>query len=223
MKILLNAYPRSGSTTFTSELRNAFRPFRTCNPHEMAEFDEWIIYKHEPFIYFGNYGNDVTLLAIIRNPIDAISSNTERWLKGFTGNVIQGVRIVDKKQNRIDNLESLGLIELDFIKHQIEVYTSYLHCLEKNINNIKCFTYEQTRNETDKCIQNIMIFSGIKKEQIDPDKLTKTINNKEGKHPIYFMVREYLEAQTGLLDHYNRVYKQVINSQLDYPVLLTYP
>ena len=220
MKILLNAYPRSGLTTFAIEVRRAFRIFRTHNLQDMAEFDEWIIDKHEPFIYFGNYGDDVILLGIIRNPIDAISSNTERWLKGFTGNTIEGIRILDKRQNKIDSIENLGPVELDFIKHQIKVYTSYLSCLEKNINNVKCFTYEQTRNETDKCLKNIMIFSGININQIDDNKLTKTMINKEDRHPIYFKVREYLEAETGLIDHYNRVYGRVIEFQLGYPILL---
>lgn len=218
MKVLLNAYPRSGSTTFTQELRGGFRPLRKGNPHELAEFDEWIIYKHEPFIYMGNYGDDVTMVAIVRNPIDAISSNVERWFKGFTGNVIQGVQIVDKQQNIIDNLVDLGTVEKDFIDHQIEIYTSYLSCLEKNIENIKCFLYEQTRTQTDICIANVMIFSGIKPGEIDSRKLTKTIINTTDRHPIYFKVREYLESKNGLLDQYTRVYEHILNSQNNYPI-----
>jgi len=223
MKILLNAYPRSGGTTFTSELRNAFDPFRSGNPHELAEFEEWITNKHEPFIFLGQYGNDVTLVSIIRDPIDAISSNTESWLRGFTGNIIQGVKVVNKKQNRIEDMSDLGAIELNFIKHQIEIYNSYLACLEKNINNIKCFTYDQTRNETEKCIKNIMIFSGIKTEKIINNKFTKTIIHKRKKHPIYFKIREYLESLDGISDGYNGIMEKVSEAQCSYPVKFNIP
>lgn len=218
MKILLNAYPRSGSTTFTDSLRKSVRDTRPGNYTELAEGNDWIIYKHEPFIHFGFYGDDVVQATILRDPIDAIASNVERWFKGFTGNVIQGVRIVNNGLNIIDSIDVLDDQKLGFINHQIEIYQSYLKCLEKNIDNVTCFTYSQTRNQTDICIKNLLILSGVDISKIREYNIDNTISNREDKHPIYYQVREVLMAQEGLYDVYIRVLEQAINKQKSLPI-----
>lgn len=218
MKILINSFPRSGSNTFTAALRKSVWNVRSGNLHEREEYDEWIINKYEPLFYLGNYGNDVTLCGIIRNPIDAITSNTERWFKGFTGNVIDGVQIIDKHQTKSEESIELKSFEKEFIRNQIQRYNSYLNCIEKNFDNIKYLTYEQTRNQTDLAIKNLLLLSGTDISGIHDDHIAKALINKEEKHPVYDTVKKYLSTLDGVSDHYDQIMLRILESQSKYPL-----
>lgn len=221
MKILINSFPRSGSNTFTGALRKSVWNIRNGNLHEREEYDEWIINKYEPLFYLVNYGSDVTLSAIVRNPVDAITSNAERWFKGFTGNVIDGVQIVDKAQNKSDEIIKLGLSEIDFIQNQIKRYGSYLNCIEKNFNNIKYLTYEQTREQTDIAIKNLLMLSDVDISKIPEESLAKNLINNEAKHPVYAIIKEYLQGIEGISDHYDQLLPRILDEQAKYPLMFT--
>jgi hypothetical protein len=221
MKILINSFPRSGSNTFTGALRKSVWSIRNGNLHEREEYDEWIINKYEPLFYLGDYGSNVTLSAIVRNPIDAITSNTERWFKGFTGNVIDGVQIVNKKQQRSEEVIKLDSFEIDFIQGQIKRYGSYLNCIEKNFNNIRYLTYEQTREQTDIAIKNLLILSNVDISKIEEANIAKNLINNEKKHPVYAIIKEYLYGIRGISDHYDQLLLRILDEQAKYPLMFT--
>ena len=134
MKILINAYPHAGVEQFYSLLASTIRANRTENMNELAEGSEWIIWKKEPVISLGNYGDDVTLCTIVREPAENIAINVCGWFTGKTGQIIYGSEVM-KKENIKEEL-TLSEKDIKFINHQMMVYKSYMQCalLNKDIN-----------------------------------------------------------------------------------------
>jgi hypothetical protein len=159
MKILINAYPHAGVEQFYSLLASTIREDRTENMNELAEGSEWIIWKKEPVILLGNYGEDVTLCTVIMEPAENIAINVCGWFTGKTGQIIYGSEVIEKENIK----EELELFEKDikFINHQMMVYKSYMKCALLN-KNIKVFSTDQMKNDPIETINKILDVSGSK-------------------------------------------------------------
>jgi hypothetical protein len=157
VKILINAYPHAGVEQFYSLLASTIRADRTENMNELAEGSEWIIWKKEPVISLGNYGEDVTLCTIIREPAENIAINVCGWFTGKTGQIIYGSEVMKKENIK----EELVLSEKDikFINHQMMVYKSYMRCalLNKDIN---VFSTDQMKSDPVKTVNKMLDLSG---------------------------------------------------------------
>lgn len=193
MKILTNSYPRSGATLFTNALRSATRKYREPFEEELYQNNDWIIKNHNPVIFLGSYSPDILLCTIVRNPLDAIASNSFRWMNGYTGNIVHGTAIIDKHQVN-DNHELSEKMCRD-IDHQIDQYISYLYCLLENPSNVLIFTYEQILENTSECIKKICRMCGLP-EDIDEGMVKYHIQNPlqptSVKTDLYFNIKNYV-------------------------------
>lgn len=218
MKFLLNAYPKSGSQTFAQTIRRAIREIRDGNNKELPEFNDWVICQYDPVVHLGFFGKDVVYISVIKNPSDAITINTERHLKGFLGKQIYEVDLVDKNDDILANKKELTDFDKEFIDHQIERYNSYINCLSKNIDNIICFTNEQTRESTDICVKNALSFAGVNYASLPPYAFQTKIVDTVPYHPFAPVIREYVESRDNFAQNYDSVMEQIKAKQAKYPI-----
>lgn len=218
MKFLLNAYPKSGSQTFAQTIRRAIREIRKNNYAELAEFEDWVICQYDPVVNLGFFGNDVVQISVIKNPSDAITINTERHFKGFFGKQINNVALMDKDNDILDGKKDLTDFDKEFIDHQIERYNSYINCLDKNIDNIFCFTNEQTREKTDICVKNVLLLAGIDYTSLSPNAFQTRIVDTVPYHPFAPIIREYVESHKDFGVNYDKVMDKIRIKQAKYPL-----
>lgn len=218
MKFLFNAFPKSGSQTFAQTVRRAIREIRDGNHEEWPEYNDWVICQYDPVINLGNFGNDVVQISVVRNPSDAITINTERHFKGFLGKQINDIPLLDKDGDILAGKTTLTDFDKEFIDHQIDRYNSYINCLNKNIDNIICFTNEQTRKQTKTCVQNVLSFAGVDYESLPPTAFQTEIVDTIPYHPFSAVIREYVEASPNFAKNYKNVMDKIEIKQQQYPV-----
>lgn len=223
MKIFTNSYPRSGASTFMNALRGATRHLRPDFIDELYNQEHWINKNHNPVIFLGSYPDDVTPVTIIKNPLDAITSNSFRWSKGHTGNVIHGAIVIDKNQIKRD--ENLDIEMVRLINHQIDQYLSYIYCYMQNPEKVIGFTYEQIQSHPIECIKNIMFFAGLDSENINESSVKYFMDNPDQptgeKTAMYYKIREYIESSPRMIEifnEYNRAIDYIKDKQKQYPI-----
>lgn len=193
MKYLLNSYPKSGSKTFASLIRNSLNHLNITKDMHLAENDNWIICQYEPLIHLGYFGSDVTKISIVRSPSDAITINTERHLLGFLGNQIYGTDLIDSSKNVLSKKNTLSAYDKEFIDHQIERYNSYTACLLKNIDSVICFTNDQIKNNPNVCLKNVFFASNVNYLDFPSNAFPDKIKDKNKYHEISIQIREFAE------------------------------
>lgn len=211
MKILINSYPNSGAWQaadmciwlIMSDTPGDYS--QTKNTHHMPEDSDWIIWKHEAIMLIANFENNVDSYFILRDPIESISHNVDRWFSGHVGKVIEGKSII--KEDQIKTGDILNISEKQFIDNQVMIYNSYLNCLELNNKIIKVNYSDLESNPMLFCI-NILKNSGYDKEKIK----TSHINNqfeKYTKTDAYESITEYLRSHPQMEDTYNKYNKLI--------------
>lgn len=218
MKFLLNSYPKSGSQTFAQTIRKAIRDIRIINNAELPELEDWVICQYDPVVNLGFFGNDVVQMSVIKNPSDAITINTERHFKGFFGKQINNVALVDKDSDILAGKQDLTDFDKEFIDHQIERYNSYINCLDKNIDNIFCFTNEQTRENTSLCVKNALVFAGVDYSVLPQQAFQTQIVDTVPYHPFSAVIREYVESHKDFGLNYKNVIDKIRSKQEKYPL-----
>jgi len=218
MKFLLNAYPKSGSQTYANVLRRAIRQIRKENHSELPEKEDWIICQYDPIVHLGNFGNDVIKISILRDPVDAITINTERHFKGFLGKQINGVGLVDVDGNVVDSKNTLTQQDKEFIDHQIERYNSYINCLLLNIDNIVCLTNDQIKKETLNCTKNILFMAGIDYLKLPANNLQESIVDNIKFHPFSAKIKEYVFEKNQGIENYLKAMDFVREKQEKYHI-----
>lgn len=169
----------------------SLRNHRDIRTEEMFDKDDWICKSHIPIIFSGTFDNEITVSTIIRNPVDAIASNSFRWSNGHTGNIVQGRVVIDKAQIRKENDLDDDLKRL--IDHQIKQYISYLFCYLNAPSKIMAFKYEDVQNRIAWCIDNIT----NNYNNLDYNSAQYTIDNPpqptKEKTQLYFEIRKYIQ------------------------------
>lgn len=216
MKIVINSYPRSGTTTFTDAIRFA------CS-EEMASFGEaffnkekWIAKSHIPVLFLGEFPSDIVVGTIVRDPLDAISSNCFRWSNGYTGNIVQGKIVIDKgresKENKFDEVLK------DLIKHQTEQYISYYSCIKNGSKNIKIFSYEDTQTKTIKAIERVINLSNYNIENLNHSAALAVVKNPpqptKEKTELYYQIRDYAKSLKLIDQCYSLYYDILFNKEI---------
>lgn len=193
MKIVINGFPRSGTTNFTDALRSAARPLRVGNHHERVIGKEWITNKNDALFFLPKYPQDVTVCYILRDPELAIASNVERWLKGFTGKMVSGMVIVDHHQKK--DVGQLTDDIIRFIDDQVEIFKTYLISFMQNQDALEIIHYDQTRMDSANAIKNILSVSGAEVDRLAD--LTNAISLLRPTNPertsSYFNILSYLK------------------------------
>jgi hypothetical protein len=222
MKILVNSYPRSGSTMFSNAILSSCRD---QIPQESIEFpmpyyDTWITWKHENILLLGDFGKDTFITTIIRDPIDAISANVDRWVSGFTGNIVNGNPVFNKLIINSDS--SLNDRDIELIYHQIEVYKSYIVSTDKNLENIYPFLYNQIKKAPVECVKNILEIAGFSVDKINESIIKKITQNeptiKTDKYPE--IVKFLKENSKEVVELYSSLQAKIIEKQKTYPTLM---
>jgi hypothetical protein len=217
MKFLFNAFPKSGSQTYAQAVRRAIRSIRRT-PSELPELEDWIICQYDPVVHLGNFGDDIIKVCVLRNPIDAITINTERHFKGFLGKQINGVGLVDSNGNIIENKTDLTTQDREFIDHQIERYNSYINCMLLNIDNIVCFTNEQTRTETATCTKNLLHMAGVDYLSLPNNSIQESIIDNVPFHPFAAKIKEYVLENNSGASKYQEVMDIIHEKQSKYHI-----
>jgi hypothetical protein len=223
MKIIMNGFPRSGTTNFTEGLRAAVRSLRSGNHKERITGQEWITNKNDALYFVPQYSDDIIVCYILREPELAIASNVERWLKGFTGKIVSGMVIVDHHQKK--NVDDLTDDIKNFIDDQIEIFQTYLVAFKENKNNLEIIHYDQTRNDPINSIKNILDLSGVDITKID--NFQNSINFLKPTNPertsAYFNILSYLKENENFKEVeklYLECFEIMVDKQKLYPFKL---
>lgn len=208
MKVLINSYPRSGATTFTDAIRMSTISKRIEFGEEFFHNPTWVAKSHIPVIFLGEFPKDIVIGTILRDPIDAIASNSFRWANGHTGNLVQGKIVIDKQREAKENKFDSELTNL--VRHQVQQYISYYDCLKNGSQNILKFSYEDIQSNVDKCIDRIVLKSGKTIDNINYDIANNIIKNPpqptKEKTELYYQIREYIESLEEFKNAYSLYY-----------------
>jgi len=214
MKILINSYPNSGAWTLADMCIRITKDSQTNNYHHMPEGSDWIIWKHEAIMLIADFGNEVTQYFILRDPIESIAHNVDRWFSGHVGRVIEGKSIV--KEGQIKTNSELSLREKEFIDNQIMIYMSYLNCLDLNNKNLLLLYSEMEEKPLDVAMRI------LKNSGVSSDKMKYShIHNKLEEHiktEAYPSVIEYLSSHKDIAEVYNK-YNSFIDQKNSYSFL----
>jgi hypothetical protein len=196
MKILINSYPRSGTTTLVDATRLSYMNEMIGYEEDFFYKDKWIAKSHIPVIFLSNFSKDIVLGTVLRDPIDAISSNCFRWANGHTGNIVQGRIVVDRTRESAENKFNDEL--KDLIRHQTHQYLSYYKCLINNSQNIKMFHYEDVQNNIEKCVEKLIFFAGGNISILKYDSARYVVNNPpqptKEKTELYYQIRDHIKT-----------------------------
>lgn len=141
MKILLNSYPLSGHIPLTQSIIRLTGAITKDNPEQMAEGSNWVIWKQEPIIFLGNYNDDILLCSVLRNPLEVISLNVDRWFSGISEKMVYNIPAGDdSNKNQGDTLSNR---DIEFINHQVRMYKSYANSLDMSKKDIYITSYDK--------------------------------------------------------------------------------
>lgn len=221
MKIFTNGYPRSGTTNFTNSVLMSTKKLMGSDRDQLCHNKHWVMKNHNPILFLGSYPSDITICTIVRNPLDAISSNSFRWAKGYTGNMIQGLLVMNEENQPQD--QRLSDHSKATIEHQIDQYISYMFAILQNPENIVMFTYEQTKNNLVWCIKTLVGFTEMDVDKIETE-MDKIImyspnNASDEKTDLYFGIKEYIkgtEKYQQAVEYYDKVMSILKEKQLGY-------
>jgi hypothetical protein len=208
IKIMVNSYPRSGTSTFVNAIRASLRGSRRMDMDELFQNDTWVIKGNVPGILLGTYPEDVKIITMLRDPLDAVASNCFRWSNGHTGNIVQGRIVVDNGQVRNDQHLDGELKEL--IDHQILQYLSYMHCYLENHENIIAVRYEDMHVNIEKCLEQV--FPG--EYSLDYEGAEEAVRNpnlpSEEKTDRYYAIKQYI-VQSDIYKEAVRAYIRALS------------
>ena len=196
MKILINSYPRSGTTTFVDAIRMSAMSDMLAFGEDFFHKEKWIAKSHIPVIFFGSFPSNIVIGTILRDPIDAISSNCFRWSNGHTGNIVQGKIVIDKsresKEDKFDDVLK-GLI-----LHQVQQYISYYACLITNSDNVLMFEYSDIQTNPKESIDRIVLAAGGDISSLNYQAGYNVIKNPpqptKEKTELYYQIRDYIKS-----------------------------
>lgn len=125
---------------------------------EWSQTDNWVILAHEPLL-FRSAIPDVTMTTVLRNPIDAISSQILKSSYGFSPKTIAGrPEIVDGniaflRDNKEEHLQ-------ESLYQECRMWEGYTYGATISIDSIVPFTFEQVTQDTEEVLSSIYSLSG---------------------------------------------------------------
>ena len=162
-KVLLNTMPRTAGFFFFDLMRDmyAHNDRDHSNPRiagEWSQMDSWVILCHEPLLFRSELPG-VTMTTVLRDPVDAVTSQILKTSYGFGNSTIAGrPEIVNGN--------------MDFFKHQKEEYIKesmyqesrmwegYTYGSMLAIDRIVPFTFEQVTTELPVILPKIYKLAG---------------------------------------------------------------
>jgi len=178
----------------------------------------FIIRSHVPVTLLAKF-DDITQTTILRDPLDLIPSIVTKTAGGLRDSVISG--IPQPIERDYANLESL-------IVDKFTVYKNYAHGIEKNIKNLKPFTFDQVTLNIEYVVKHLL---GLEADNKNIDNLKKSakktirvydkgdlgLNNAlpvDKKPDIYYKVKDMLLNNKGF-DEIQKIYEDSKSLILD--------
>jgi len=196
MKILVNSYPRSGTTTFVDAIRASTMSDRLSFGEEFFHNESWIAKSHIPVIFFASFPSEIVLATILRDPVDAISSNCFRWSNGYTGNIVQGKIVIDKsRESKEDKFDD---VLKTLIRHQVAQYISYYSCLMSNSSNVLMLNYDEIHDNLKASIDKVVLAAGGNLDSLNYKSAQEVMSNPsqptKEKTELYYQIRDYISS-----------------------------
>jgi hypothetical protein len=216
-KIILNTMPRTAGFFFFDLIRDMYGHNKRDggDPRiagEWSQTDNWIILCHEPLLFRAELPG-VTMTTVLRNPIDAVTSQILKTSYGFGGATIAGrPEIVD------GNMAFFRDKKEEFIKESMyqesRMWEGYTYGSMLAIDRIVPFTFEQVTEDLPNVLPHLYRLAGgtgecsIKtQEQVDQhlaghiEHAKNDINYSSGaanafpvdKPEDYYIIREMVE------------------------------
>jgi hypothetical protein len=163
--------------------------------------DSFVIRANSPITLLAKF-EGITQMTVLRNPLDLIPSSVTRSMHGLGDNVILGISA--PHENNYVNVDRLILSSFD-------VYKYYLYGIEKNIKNLKAFTFEQVTSDINYVLKELI---GVDVSNENIESLKKSAYYKINTHnkgdiginnalPVEKKPKVYYEAKDTLLNHKN--------------------
>ena len=178
----------------------------------------FIIRSHVPVTLLAKF-DDITQTTILRDPLDLIPSIVTKTAGGLRDSVISG--IPQPIERDYASLESL-------IIDKFSVYKNYAHGIEKNIKNLKPFTFDQVTLNIEYVVKHLL---GLEADNKNIDNLKKSakktikvydkgdlgLNNAlpvDKKPDVYYKVKDMLLNNKGF-DEIQKIYEDSKSLILD--------
>lgn len=178
----------------------------------------FIIRSHVPVTLLAKF-DDITQTTILRDPLDLIPSIITKTAGGLRDSVVSG--IPQPIERDYANLESL-------IIDKFIVYKNYAHGIEKNIKNLKPFTFDQVTLNIEYVVKHLL---GLEADNKNIDNLKKSakktikvydkgdlgLNNAlpvDKKPDVYYKVKDMLLNNTKF-DEIQKIYEDSKSLILD--------
>lgn len=220
-RILINSAPRSATTWLQFILYH--HKITSLNINNIKYGPDiyspaFIIRSHVPVTLLAKF-DDITQTTILRDPLDLIPSIVTKTAGGLRDSVISG--IPQPIERDYANLESL-------IMDKFTVYKNYAHGIEKNIKNLKPFTFDQVTLNIEYVVKHLL---GLEADNKNIDNLKKSakktikvydkgdlgLNNAlpvDKKPDVYYKVKDMLLNNKGF-DEIQKIYEDSKSLILD--------
>jgi len=220
-RILINSAPRSATTWLQFILYH--HKITSLNINNIKYGPDiyspaFIIRSHVPVTLLAKF-DDITQTTILRDPLDLIPSIITKTAGGLRDSVISG--IPQPIERNYTNLESL-------IIEKFIVYKNYAHGIEKNIKNLKPFTFDQVTLNIEYVVKHLL---GLEADNKNIDNLKKSakktikvydkgdlgLNNAlpvDKKPDMYYKVKDMLLNNKGF-DEIQKIYEDSKSLILD--------
>lgn len=220
-RILINSAPRSATTWLQFILYH--HKITSLNINNIKYGPDiyspaFIIRSHVPVTLLAKF-DDITQTTILRDPLDLIPSIVTKTAGGLRDSVISG--IPQPIERDYANLESL-------IMDKFTVYKNYAHGIEKNIKNLKPFTFDQVTLNIEYVVKHLL---GLEADNKNIDNLKKSakktikvydkgdlgLNNAlpvDKKPDLYYKVKDMLLNNKGF-DEIQKIYEDSKSLILD--------
>jgi hypothetical protein len=210
-KILINSAPRSGTAWMQYILYNyKLTLLKDVEYGGNIYADSFVLRIHTPVALLAKF-DGITQTTILRDPIDLIPSVITKIMSGLGDSIVSGIAQPHEYNHvSIDRL----------IMEHFYVYKNYLYGIEKNIKNLKPFTFEQVTADIEYVVKNLLDInannnsinslkeSARKRIQIH-NKGDLAINNAvpvDQKPEVYYKIKDVLLNTSGF-DKIQKIYE----------------
>jgi hypothetical protein len=162
-KIILNTMPRTGGFYFFDLIRDMYKHNERDydDPRiagEWSQADNWVILCHEPLLFRADLPG-TTMTTVLRNPVDAVTSQILKTSYGFGNSTIAGrPEIVD------GNMAFFRDKKEEYIKESMyqesRMWEGYTYGSMLAIDRIVPFTFEQVTEDLPNVLQHLYRLSG---------------------------------------------------------------
>jgi hypothetical protein len=190
MKLLFNSYPHSGHINISQTLLRMLTRINLNNIEQLTEYQNWSTWKQDPMIFQGLY-DGVSMFSVIREPLEVISLNSDRWFSGQTEKMVKGNVVFDL--SKVNNSNVLSKSDIELINHQVRMYRSYVNCFEQRKQPILIIPYNEYLNNKYETLNSIIEFANIDNDLVDFNKIHVTPEIKEPTSYLHDQIKEVIK------------------------------